>query len=97
MIAVQVSTCDELLATELVFSGMLNELEPSRLAALLSCLLGEGAKGGGDDAAKGGGSKGGGKGGSKGGGKGGGKGGPGASPVGQIRSVPRNRHLYLCL
>jgi len=38
-VACEVSTCDELLATELMFSGLLNELEPPRLAALLSCLV----------------------------------------------------------
>lgn len=48
------STCDELLATELMFSGVLNELEPSRLAALLSCLVVEGQGSSGSGAGKGG-------------------------------------------
>ena len=61
-VACEVSTADELLTTELVFSGMLNELEPSHLAALLSCLVAEGQKssGGGGKGGKGGGGKGGG-------------------------------------
>jgi len=48
-VACELSTADELLTTELVFSGLLNELEPGPLAALLSCLVTEtgGAKGGG--------------------------------------------------
>jgi len=38
-VACEVSTCDELLATELMYSGVFNELEPAQLAALLSCLI----------------------------------------------------------
>ncbi|KAL3905754.1 MAG: hypothetical protein SGPRY_010806, partial [Prymnesium sp.] len=38
-VACEVSTCDELLATELMFSGVFNNLEPAQLAALLSCLV----------------------------------------------------------
>ncbi|KOO29466.1 putative mtr4-involved in nucleocytoplasmic transport of mRNA [Chrysochromulina tobinii] len=40
-VACEVSTADELLTTELVFSGMLNDLEPGALAALLSVLVAE--------------------------------------------------------
>ena len=47
-VACELSTADELLCTELVFSGLLNELDPGPLAALLSCLVTEGgSKGGG--------------------------------------------------
>ena len=30
---------DELLATELIFAGVFNEIEPEQLVALLSCLV----------------------------------------------------------
>ena len=47
-VACELSTADELLTTELVFSGLLNELDPGPMAALLSCLVseGKGSKGG---------------------------------------------------
>lgn len=52
-VACEVSTCDELLATELMFSGVLNELEPPRLAALLSCLVVEAQSSSGEGSKKG--------------------------------------------
>ncbi len=53
-VACEVSTSDELLTTELVFAGVFQQLEPSEIAALLSCLVTEHgfskeAKGGGED------------------------------------------------
>lgn len=47
-VACEVSTADELLVTELVFSGTLNTLPAAHIASLLSCLVAEsgGAKGG---------------------------------------------------
>lgn len=59
-VACELSTAHELITTELVFSGLLNELEPNALAALLSCLVcegkgaskgGQGGKGGGKSGA----------------------------------------------
>ena len=38
-VACEVSTADELLVTELIFSGVLNEMTAQGLAALLSCLV----------------------------------------------------------
>ena len=38
-VACCISTADELLATELIFSGVLNELTNDQLVALLSCLV----------------------------------------------------------
>jgi len=38
-VACEVSTADELLVTELMFSGVFNELDPKKLASLLSCLV----------------------------------------------------------
>lgn len=39
-VAAHVSTTDELLVTEMLFSGLFNEMEkPSHIAALLSCLV----------------------------------------------------------
>ena len=38
-VACEVSTADELLVTELIFSGVLNEMSAQGLAALLSCLV----------------------------------------------------------
>ncbi len=46
-VACEVSTSDELLVTELVFSGVFQQLEPSKLAALLSCLVAEHTSGSG--------------------------------------------------
>ena len=56
-VACELSTANELLTTELVFSGLLNELEPGPLAALLSCLVCEGGSksGGGGSSGSGGG------------------------------------------
>ena len=86
-VACEVSTADELLTTELVFSGMLNDLEPGALAALLSILVAEGG-GSKSAAAGGGGGKGGGKGGGgKGGGGKGGGGGAAPEPAMMIRTV----------
>ena len=44
-VACEVSTADELLVTELVFTGTLNGLSPAHLAALLSCLVAEAGAG----------------------------------------------------
>ena len=38
-VACEVNTCDELVATELVFEGILNELEPPEIVAALSSLV----------------------------------------------------------
>ena len=38
-VACEVSATDELLMTEMLFSGVFNEAEPAQLAALLSCLV----------------------------------------------------------
>ena len=38
-VACEVSTCDELLATELMFSGVFNDLTPEQTVALCSCLV----------------------------------------------------------
>eukprot|EP00823_Brevimastigomonas_motovehiculus_P002489 TRINITY_DN1514_c0_g1_i1.p1 TRINITY_DN1514_c0_g1~~TRINITY_DN1514_c0_g1_i1.p1 ORF type:complete len:630 (-),score=112.30 TRINITY_DN1514_c0_g1_i1:78-1967(-) len=37
--ACEISTCDELLATELMFGGVLNDLKPEQIVALFSCLV----------------------------------------------------------
>ena len=87
--ACEVSTADELLTTELVFSGMLNDLEPTDLAALLSVLVSEGGGSGAKSAAGQGGAKGAdAKGGAKGGTKGGAAGaGAKADPAVLIQTV----------
>jgi len=38
-VACEVNTCEELIATEMVFEGVLNELEPSEIVAALSALV----------------------------------------------------------
>jgi len=38
-IACEISTCDELLGTELMFGGLFNELNPEQIVALVSCLV----------------------------------------------------------
>lgn len=38
-VACEISTCDELLATELLFSGFFVDLEPPQIVALVSCLV----------------------------------------------------------
>jgi ATP-dependent RNA helicase DOB1 len=38
-VACEVSTADELLITELIFSGVFNDLDPAQAAATLSCLI----------------------------------------------------------
>eukprot|EP00054_Salpingoeca_dolichothecata_P030394 m.246805 g.246805 ORF g.246805 m.246805 type:complete len:1258 (+) comp26650_c0_seq16:589-4362(+) len=38
-VACEVSTCDEIIATELVFENVLTPLEPEEIVALLSCLV----------------------------------------------------------
>lgn len=38
-VACEVNTCDELIATEMVFEGILNDLEPQEIVAVLSALV----------------------------------------------------------
>ena len=38
-VACEVQTCDELIATELVFEGILNDLDPEEIVAVLSALI----------------------------------------------------------
>jgi len=38
-VACEISTADELLATELIFNGVFNSLEPEHIVALMSCLI----------------------------------------------------------
>ena len=38
-VACEVNTCESLIVTEMIFEGMLNELEPTEIVALLSALL----------------------------------------------------------
>merc|ERR1712226_1273580 len=38
-VACEVNTCEELIATEMVFEGVLNELEPAEIVAALSALV----------------------------------------------------------
>lgn len=38
-VACEINTCDELVVTELIFSGVFNELTPEQSAALSSCLV----------------------------------------------------------
>ena len=38
-VSCEISTCDELLATELIFSGFFNALDPAHLVAVCSCLV----------------------------------------------------------
>ncbi len=38
-VACQISACDEILATELLFAGVFNQMDSSSLAAVLSCLV----------------------------------------------------------
>jgi antiviral helicase SKI2 len=44
-VACEVNTCEELIATEMVFEGLLNDLQPEEIAAVLSPLVFQG-KGG---------------------------------------------------
>lgn len=37
--ACEISACDELLLTELLFKGLFNDLEPAETAAILSALI----------------------------------------------------------
>ena len=39
-VACEITTCDELIGTELVFNNVLTSLEPDEIVALLSCLVG---------------------------------------------------------
>jgi antiviral helicase SKI2 len=38
-VACEISTCDEIVATELVFENALTELDPAEIVALLSCMV----------------------------------------------------------
>lgn len=38
-VACEINTCEELIATEMVFEGLLNDLEPEEIAAVLSALV----------------------------------------------------------
>lgn len=38
-VACEINTCDELVVTELIFSGAFTELTPEQSAALLSCMV----------------------------------------------------------
>lgn len=38
-VACEISTCDELIATELMFGGVFSELTPTQIVALSSCLV----------------------------------------------------------
>ena len=38
-VAASLSACDEILTTELLFSGFFQEMEPNLIAAVLSCLI----------------------------------------------------------
>lgn len=38
-VACEISASDEILATELLFLGIFNDMEPAHIAAVLSCLL----------------------------------------------------------
>ena len=38
-VACEINTCDELVVTELIFSGAFNELSPQQSAAVLSCMV----------------------------------------------------------
>lgn len=38
-VASEISSCDELLLTECIFSGLFNDMQPNHIAALLSCLV----------------------------------------------------------
>lgn len=38
-VACEINTCDELVVTELIFTGAFNELTPEQTAALLSCMV----------------------------------------------------------
>ena len=38
-VACEVNTCDELIATEMVFEGLLNDFEPTEIVAVLSALV----------------------------------------------------------
>ena len=40
-VACEITTCDELIGTELVFNNVLTGLEPEEIVALLSCLVRE--------------------------------------------------------
>ena len=38
-VACEISACDEIMITELMFSGLFNEMENNEIAAVLSCLV----------------------------------------------------------
>jgi len=38
-VACEISACDEIIGTELMFTGVFNEMSPSEIAALMSCLV----------------------------------------------------------
>jgi len=38
-VASVISSCDEIVATESMFSGLFNDMEPNQIAALLSCMI----------------------------------------------------------
>ena len=38
-VACSISACDEILVTEMIFSGMLQDLDAQQIAAVLSCLI----------------------------------------------------------
>ena len=48
-VAAEVASCDELVATELMFNGVFSELDPPGVAALASCLIWRDKAGGGAD------------------------------------------------
>lgn len=37
--ACEISACDEVLATQLLFNGLFNEMEPAMIAAVMSVLI----------------------------------------------------------
>lgn len=38
-VACEISACDEVLATQLLFNGLFNEMEPAMITAVLSALI----------------------------------------------------------
>ena len=38
-VACLISACDEVLLTEFIFSGLINKLDPAKIAAFLSCIV----------------------------------------------------------
>ncbi len=38
-VACEISACDEILATELLFAGVFNDMDSSALAAVISCMV----------------------------------------------------------